>query len=163
VYWTTAGASATGLAGIYTSVSQARPDGTFGAPPASDRAVVKALFSASKVGGMFLADVNGDGIVDNGDRIYLNDDCTVGGAGTGGLYMSVFDTTRWGGGNAVTGQAAGWSPMVRIAEGVIDAQATPQSSAQLRGLAGTVLADGSVKLYASEFDNVAGNNSYILS
>src|SRR5262249_19722325 len=70
--------------------------------------------------------------------------------------------TRWGGGNAVPGQAAGWSPMVRIAEGVIDDQPTPQNSAQLRGLSGTVLANGSVQLYASEFDNVAGNNSYIL-
>src|SRR5262249_23029637 len=40
---------------------------------------------------------------------------------------------------------------------------TPQSTAQLRGLAGTVLADGSVQLYATEFDNVAGNNSYVFS
>jgi hypothetical protein len=160
LYWTTAGSTSLGLAGIYTSTVQARPTGN---SPGLDQPVVKALFAASKVGGMYLADVNGDGIVDNGDRIYLNDDGTVGGAGTGGLYMSVFDTTRWGGANAVPGQAAGWSPMVRIAEGVIDDQPTPQNSAQLRGLAGTVLADGSVQLYATEFDNVAGNNSYLFA
>src|SRR5262249_54730015 len=159
LYWTTAGSTSLGLAGIYTSTVQPLPTGN---SPGLDQPVVKALFAASKVGGMFLADVNGDGILDNGDRIYLNDDGTVGGAGTGGLYMAVFDTTRWGGANAVPGQAAGWSPMVRIAEGVIDDQPTPQNSAQLRGLAGTVLANSSVQLYASEFDNVAGNNSYVL-
>jgi hypothetical protein len=158
-YWTTAGSTALGTAGIYTSTVKADPTGN---SPGLDQPIVKALFTASKVGGMFLADMNGDGIVDNGDRIYLLDDGTVGGAGTGGLYMSVFDTTRWGGSNAVAGQAAGWSPMVRIAEGVIDAQPTPQTTAQLRGLAGTVLANGTAQLYASEFDNVAGNNSYIL-
>jgi hypothetical protein len=160
LYWTTAGATTLGLAGIYQSNTTALPTAN---ASGSDTPVVKALFAASKVGGMFLADVNGNGILDNGDRIYLLDDGTVGGASTGGLYMSVYDTTRWGGGNTISGQGAGWSPMVRIAEGVIDAQPTPQNSAQLRGLAGTVLTDGTVQLYATEFDNVAGNNSYVLS
>jgi hypothetical protein len=158
VYWTTAGSTSLGLAGIYQSNAAALPSAN---ATGSDTPVVKALFAASKVGGMFIADVNADGILDNGDRIYLLDDGTVGGAGTGGLYMSVFDSTRWGGANTVTGQAAGWSPMVRIAEGDIDDQPNPQNTAQLRGMAGTVLSDGSVQLYASEFDNVAGNNSYI--
>src|SRR5262249_42642693 len=151
VYWTTAGSAQQGLAGIYQSNTAALPSAS---ASGTDTPVVKALFGASKVGGMFLADVNGNGVLDNGDRIYLNDDGTVGGADTGGLYMAVFDTTRWGGASAVAGQAAGWSPMVRIAEGVIDAQPTPQSSAQLRGLAGSVLGNGSVQLYATEFDNV---------
>src|SRR5262249_8449647 len=140
LYWTTAGSTSAGLAGIYQSNTTALPSAN---ASGVDTPVVKALFAASKVGGMFLADVNADGILDNGDRVYLLDDGTVGGAGTGGVYMSVFDTTRWGGANAISGQAAGWGPMVRIAEGVIDAQPTPQSSAQLRGLAASVLADGS--------------------
>jgi len=82
VYWTTAGSTSLGLAGIYTSTVQPLPTAN---SPGLDQPVVKALFAASKVGGMFLADVNADGIVDNGDRIYLLDDGTVGGAGTGGL------------------------------------------------------------------------------
>jgi hypothetical protein len=158
LYWTTAGSTQTGLAGVYTE-TQALPDGTQGSPPAADVPVVKALFSASKLGGVFLADVNGDGILDNGDRIYFNDDGTVGGGSSGGIYMSVYDTTRYGGANAVAGQAPGWSPAVRIAEGVLQGGAT---FAQLRGLAGTVLPNGNVQLFASEFDNTAGNNSYIL-
>jgi hypothetical protein len=162
LYFTTAGSTAVGLAGVYTE-SAALPTAA-NANPSSDVPVVKALFSASKLGGVFLADVNGDGIVDNGDRIYFLDDGTVGGAGTGGVYMSVFDTNRYGGSNAVAGQAAGWSPAIRLGEGIISAQPTPQPTAQLRGLAGTVLyaSNNSVQLYASEFDNVAGNNSYIL-
>src|SRR5262249_6069794 len=126
LYWTTAGSTSQGLAGIYTSNVQALPTAN---ASGLDTPVVKALFSASKVGGMFLADVNGTGVLQNGDRIYLNDDGTVGGAGTGGLYLSIYDTNRWGGANAVPGQAPGWSPMVRIAEGVIDAQPNPQNTA----------------------------------
>jgi hypothetical protein len=163
LYWSTAGSTATGLAGVYTE-TVALPTAA-NANPAADVPVVKALFTASKLGGVFLADVNGDGIVDNGDRIYFNDDGTVGGAGTGGIYMSVFDTTRYGGANAVPGQAPGWSPAIRLAEGDITDQPSPQATAQLRGLAGTVLygSPTTIQLYASEFDNVAGNNSYILS
>jgi hypothetical protein len=163
LYYSTAGSTTAGLAGVYTE-SVALPS-LANANPASDVPVVKALFSASKLGGVFLADVNGDGIVDNGDRIYFNDDGTVGGAGTGGVYMSVFDNTRWGGSNAVPGQAPGWSPAIRLGEGIISAQPTPQTTAQLRGLAGTVLyaSNSNVQLYATEFDNVAGNNSYLLS
>jgi hypothetical protein len=159
VYWTTAGATSLGLAGIYTSTVAAQPTGN---SPGLDQPIVKALFGASKVGGMYLADTNGDGIVDNGDRIYLMDDGTVGGVGTGGLYMSIFDSARWGGSNAVPGQAPGWSPMVRIAEGIVDQVSSANGGvAQLRGLAGTVLADGTVQLFGTEFDNVAGNNSYV--
>jgi hypothetical protein len=161
VYWTTAGATSLGTAGIYQSNVAALP--TANQNGQLDTPVVKALFSASKVGGMFLADVNGNGILDNGDRIYLLDDGTVGGVGTGGLYESIYDTTRWG--TAVTGQAAGWSPMVRVAEGIVDQSSSAGGGnggvAQLRGLTGTVLTDGSVQLYSTEFDNVAANNSYL--
>jgi hypothetical protein len=162
LYWSTAGSTSTGLAGIYTA-NQALPDGTQGSPPAADVPVVKALFAASKLGGVYLADVNGIGIISNGDRIYFNDDGTVGGAGTGGLYMSMYDTTRYGGANAVPGQAPGWSPAIRLGEGIIAGQPNPQVTAQLRGLTGTVLSATDVSLYASQFDNFAGNNSYILN
>ena len=163
LYYSTAGSTQAGLAGIYTE-AKALP-GLADANPSTDVPVVKALFSASKLGGVYLADVNGTGVLSNGDRLYFLDDGTVGGAGTGGLYMAVFDTTRWGGASAVPGQTAGWSPAIRLGEGIISAQPTPQPTAQLRGLAGTVLysSNGTVQLYASEFDNVAGNNSYILS
>ena len=62
--------------------------------PANDIMVVPAIFGASKLGGLYLADMNGDGVLDNGDRLYFVDDGTVGGTGTGGLYVST-----WNGGN----------------------------------------------------------------
>jgi hypothetical protein len=161
LYWTTAGSNTLGTAGIYTSSVTAMPTGN---SPGLDTAIVLDPVTNSKVGGMFIADVNQDGVLDKGDRIYLIDDGTVAGAGSGGLFMATYDPTVWT--TPVTigafTQAAGWSPLVRVAEGVIDDQPIPQSTAQLRGLTGTVLAGGSVQLYASEFDNVAGNNSYIL-
>jgi hypothetical protein len=167
LYWTTAGSNTLGTAGIYTSSVTALPTNN---SPGLDQPVVLNPVTNSKVGGMFIADVNGDGVIDNGDRIYLLDDGTVAGAGSGGVFMAVFNSAIWGVGGSIGPvsvgsftQSPGWSPMVRIAEGVIDAQPTPQTTAQLRGVTGTVLAGGNVQLYASEFDNVAGNNSYILS
>src|SRR5262249_52604400 len=159
-YSSPAGSTQAGLAGIYTG-SVALPTAA-NANPGSDVPVVKAYESNSKLGGVFLADVNGDGIVDNGDRIYFTNDGTVAGGSSGGLFMAVYDTTRWGGANAVPGQSPGWSPVVRLGDGILQGGAT---FAQLRGLAGTVrydLAGSPVQLYANEFDNVAGNNSYIL-
>jgi hypothetical protein len=149
LYYSTAGSTSAGLAGIYTE-AQALPT----APnPASDVPVVSALFSASKLGGVYLADVNGTGVISNGDRLYFLDDGTVGGAGTGGIYVSTYNT-------AFPGNH--WSTAVRIGEGIIDAQPHPQPTAQLRGLAGTVISPTETDLYVTEFDNVAGNNSYVL-
>jgi Bacterial Ig-like domain (group 3) len=149
LYFSTAGSTQTGLAGIYTE-AQALPTN---ATPASDVPVVSALFSASKLGGVYLADVNGTGVLENGDRLYFLDDGTVGGAGTGGLYVSTYNTAYPGN---------HWSTAVRLGEGIISDQPNPQASAQLRGLAGTVISPTETDLYVTEFDNVGGNNSYIL-
>lgn len=149
LYFSTAGSTQTGLAGIYTE-AQALPT----IPnPSSDVPVVSALFSASKLGGIFLADVNGTGVLQDGDRLYFIDDGTVGGAGTGGLYVSTYNSAYPGN---------HWSTAVRLGDGIISDQNSPQPSAQLRGLAGTVISPTETDLYVTEFDNVAANNSYIL-
>jgi hypothetical protein len=147
LYFSTAGSSATGLAGIYTE-AQALP--TNPSPP-SDTQIVAALFTASKLGGIYLADMNGDGIVDNGDRLYFLDDGTVGGAGTGGLYVSTYNTANPGN---------HWSTAVRLGDGPVQ---TGDVSGQLRGLTGTVISPTEALLTATEFDNTASNNSYIMT
>jgi hypothetical protein len=149
LYFSTAGSTQTGLAGVYTE-AQALPTN---ANPASDTPVVSALFSASKLGGIYLADVNGTGVLQNGDRLYFIDDGTVGGAGTGGLYVSTYNTAYPGN---------HWSTAVRLGDGIIADQPNPQASAQLRGLTGTVISPTETDLYVTEFDNVGGNTSYIL-
>jgi hypothetical protein len=149
LYYSTAGSTSAGLAGIYTE-AQALPTN---ANPSTDVPVVSALFSASKLGGVYLADVNGTGVLSNGDRLYFLDDGTVGGAGTGGLYVSTYNTAYPGN---------HWSTAVRLGDGIISGQPHPQPTAQLRGLAGTVISPTESDLYVTEFDNVAGNNSYIL-
>jgi hypothetical protein len=149
LYFSTAGSSQTGLAGIYTE-AEALPTQ---ANPASDVPVVSALFSASKLGGIYLADVNGTGVLQNGDRLYFIDDGTVGGAGTGGLYVSTYNTAYPGN---------HWSTAVRLGDGIISDQPNPQPSAELRGLAGTVISPTETDLYVTQFDNVGGNNSYVL-
>src|SRR5262249_8631106 len=120
---------------------------------ASDVLVVSALFSASKLGGIYLADVNGTGVLSDGDRLYFIDDGTVGGAGTGGLYVSTYNSAYPGN---------HWSTAVRLGDGIIDGQPNPQTTAQLRGLAGTVISPTETDLYVTEFDNVGGNISYLL-
>jgi hypothetical protein len=168
LYWTGAGSTTLGTAGVYTSSVAALPTNT---PPGLDTPVVLDPVSNSKVGGMFIADVNQDGVLDKGDRLYLVDDGTVAGAGSGGIFMSTYDPTVWTSAITLNGftQQAGWSPMVRLAEGVIDAQPNPPgppSTGNLRGLAGTVLADGTIQLYASEAVDTPGTgnqNSYLLS
>jgi hypothetical protein len=149
LYFSTAGSTQTGLAGIYTE-AQALPTN---ANPASDVPVVSALFAASKLGGIYLADVNGTGVLSNGDRLYFIDDGTVGGAGTGGLYVSTYNTAYPGN---------HWGTAVRLGDGIISDQPNPQPTAQLRGLSGTVISRTETDLYVTEFDNVAGNNSYVL-
>ena len=96
MYFTTAGglggATALNTAGIFTE-AQALPTSST-ATPANDIQVVPAIFGASKLGGVYFADVNGDGVVDNGDRLYFLDDGSVGGAGTGGLYVSTWNDSN---------------------------------------------------------------------
>jgi hypothetical protein len=151
LYFSTAGSTQTGLAGIYTERQPLPTDAN--ANPASDVPVVSALFSASKLGGIYLADVNGTGVLQNGDRLYFIDDGTVGGAGTGGLYVSAYNTAYPGN---------HWGTAVRLGDGIIDGQPDPQPTAQLRGLAGTVISPAETDLFVTQFDNVANNNSYLL-
>jgi hypothetical protein len=144
LYYSTAGSTSAGLAGIYT---EAQPLPTI-PNPTSDVPVVSALFSASKLGGIFLADVNGTGVLSNGDKLYFLDDGTVGGPGTGGLYVSTYDTSYPGN---------HWSTAVRLG----DAPAQDLNVGNLRGLAGTVISPTEVDLYTTAFDNKAGNTSYV--
>jgi hypothetical protein len=117
LYYSTAGSTSAGLAGIYTE-AQALPTDAY-ANPTSDIPVVSALFAASKLGGIYLADVNGTGVLSNGDRLYFIDDGTVGGAGTGGLYVSTYNTAYRGN---------HWSTAVRLGDGIIDSQPNPQTT-----------------------------------
>jgi hypothetical protein len=151
LYFSTAGSAQTGLAGIYTEAQPLPTDAD--ATPASDVPVVSALFAASKLGGIYLDDVNGTGVLQDGDRLYFIDDGTVGGAGTGGLYVSTYNSAYPGN---------HWSTAVRLGEGIISDQPNAQPSAQLRGLAATMISPTETDLYVTQFDNVAGNDSFIL-
>ncbi len=157
----TAGATILNTAGIFTE-AQAQPTGP---TPANDIQVVPALFGASKLGGIYVADVNGDGIVDNGDRLYFVDDGTVGHAGTGGIYVSVWNDAitwnPWNTPNNVAAAAAGfvnhWSVPVRLGDAPI--QVGAGGVGQLRGITGTVLPSGVVQLYTTAYDNTATSTS----
>ena len=171
MYFSTAGGlggiAALNTAGIFTEAA-ALPTSA-NATPVNDVQVVPALFGASKLGGLFLADMNGDGIVDNGDRLYFVDDGTVGGAGTGGLYVATWNdnitANAWNTPNNAAAVAAGivnhWSVPVRLG----DAPVQPGSGnvGQLRGLTGTVISSTVVNLYTSAYDNAANDSSYIQS
>jgi hypothetical protein len=148
MYFSTAGGlggtAALNTGGIFTE-AQALPNSAT-TTPANDVQVVPSIFTASKLGGLFLADMNGDGIVDNGDRLYFLDDGTVGGPGTGGLYVSTWNDSitanPWNTPNNAAAVAAGlvnhWSVPVRLGDAPV--QAGSGGVGQLRGLAGTVIA-----------------------
>ncbi len=167
VYFSTAsgigGATILNTAGIFTD-AQALPTSP---TPANDIQVVPALFGASKLGGIFFADVNGDGILSNGDKLYFLDDGTVGGAGTGGIYVSTWNDANtsnpWNTPNNAAAVAAGyvdhWSVPVRLGDAPV--QNGSGGVGQLRGLTGTVLANGTVELYTTAYDDSAQDNSII--
>jgi hypothetical protein len=155
LYWNTAGSSSS-FSGIYTSAGGALPQS-----PAADNLVVAFPGpQLGKLGGIFLADVNADGLLDSGDRLYFVDDGTVAPFGFGGVYRSIYNGTSWG-------------PAVNIGDGLNPATGAPSTpygtagagtSSNLRGITGSVDSStpGLVHLYVTEFDNVAGNNSYLL-
>ncbi len=169
MYFSTAGglggATALNTAGIFTEAQALPTDAN--ATPANDIQIVPAIFSASKLGGLFLADMNGDGIIDNGDRLYFLDDGTVGGAGTGGLYVATWNdaitANPWNTPNNAAAVAAGltdhWSVPVRLGDAPV--QTGSGGVGQLRGLTGTVINSNEVDLYTSAFDNAAGDSSFI--
>jgi large repetitive protein len=150
MYFSTAsglgGTGALNAAGIFTEAQPLPTSGT--SVPANDIMVVPAIFGASKLGGVWLADMNGDGILDNGDRLYFLDDGTVGGIGTGGIYVATWNTANtnnpWNTPNNAAAAAAGyadfWSSPVRL--GDAPAQTGSGGVGQLRGLTGTVVSAG---------------------
>ena len=150
MYFSTAGglggSSALNGGGIFTEV-QPLPNSA-STTPVNDIMVVPSIFTASKLGGIYLADMNGDGIVDNGDRLYFLDDGTVGGAGTGGLYVATWNDANtqnaWNTPNNAAAVAAGfvdhWSIPVRLGDAPV--QAGSGGVGQLRGLTGTVISSG---------------------
>jgi hypothetical protein len=166
-YGSTAGmiSSVGNVAGIFTMAPALPTDAN--ANPAADIQVVPALFTASKLGGVFLADLNGDGITDNNDRLYLLDDGTVGGAGTGGLYVATWNdantqfawNTPTNAGAVAAGLTNHWGLPVRLGD------APPQDTnvGNMRGLAGTVIYSnpGEVDLYTTAFDDKENHVNYL--
>jgi hypothetical protein len=171
MYFSTAsglgGAAALNAAGIFTEAAALPNSTNTPTVPANDIMVVPAIFGASKLGGVFLADMNGDGIIDNGDRLYFVDDGTVGGAGTGGLYVSTWNTNNtnnpWNTPNNAAAAAAGfldyWSAPVRLGDAPV--QTGSGGVGQLRGLTGTVINSTTAVLYTTAYDNTANDSSII--
>jgi hypothetical protein len=158
-----------GAAGIFTE-APALPTDQNSPNPATDIEVAPALFSASKLGGLYLADMNGDGILDNGDRLYFLDDGTVGGAGTGGVYVSTWDASNTGyAWNSSSGPYINhWGLPVRLGDSELANDAGSANEGQLRGLTATILSPNTVgsnpleaQLYTTAFDNAAGDHSYV--
>jgi hypothetical protein len=170
--------TATGINGIsgnpggITTAAQPLPTG-----PAlgTDIQVVPSIFTRSKVGGVWLADMNGTGVLSNGDRLYFVDDGTVGGPGSGGLYVSTWydgvtvQNNPWNTDNAnpATSNVAAtaayfvdhWTAPVRLGDAPV--QTGSGGVGQLRGLTGTVISPTEAILYTSAFDNAGGDSSFI--
>jgi hypothetical protein len=145
LYWSTAGATGA-PAGIYTE-SAALPTTSTG----SDVPVVLDPFAASKVGGVWLADMDGNGILSDGDRLYWADDGTVGGAGTGGLYVSTYKNSNPGN---------HWGTPVLLGDTPLQAS---DVSGQMRNVTGTVLSSTEALIYVTAFDNTAGATTGVYS
>ena len=86
IYWT----NSTGTDGVNTQ-QDAVPTTL---QPANIQIIANPTTSP-KLGGLFLADMNSDGILDSGDRMYYADL-------TNGLYCSVYNGTTWQTGNQLT-------------------------------------------------------------
>jgi Bacterial Ig-like domain (group 3) len=167
MYFSTAGglggATSVNGGGIFTEVQPLPNSAT--TTPANDIMVVPSIFSASKLGGIFLADMNGDGIIDNGDRLYFLDDGTVGGIGTGGLYVATWNDgntqNAWNTPNNAAALAAGfvdhWSVPVRLGDAPV--QTGSGGVGQLRGLTGTVVGSG----IASASESTDGTNTVTIT
>src|SRR5262249_34724276 len=55
----------------------------------TDKEIIQDPNGTGNPNGMFVADMNGDGILDNGDQLFFVDQTT-------GLYVSTFDGSAWG-------------------------------------------------------------------
>ncbi len=88
-------------AGVYESTSGGSPVFDPTAAGTDTQIIADPSGSAQKLNGLFVADMNGDGVLDSGDKIYFVDP-------TDGLYSSTFNGTTWSaavnlGGGAGTG------------------------------------------------------------
>jgi hypothetical protein len=125
LYWTTAK-----NAGVYTQTPQLPTT----AQP-SDIELIPNGSGSEKLGSVYLADVNGDGLLDDGDRMYYT-------GLTSDLQVSTYNgTTRK------------WSTPIQLAKPIGD---------NLIGLTGQVVG-GNVVLYATSYDQNKANNSYLVT
>src|SRR5262249_47457843 len=151
------------VAGIFTGQAALPDNVNTPGIPSTDILVVPAPVSKDKLGGVWVADMNGDGIVDNGGRIYFAHDGTVACARKDGSYGTVWNdsitSNAWntngpgGGGNNAAAVAAGfvdhWSAPIRIG----DAPVQDSGGGNIRGLTGTVLSPTEALLYSTAFDD----------
>jgi hypothetical protein len=143
LYWTSASGAPSGPAGVYTETT----------PLPTSKSPTDTLIAAStgdssgKLGGIYLADTNGDGLVDEGDRLYFVDDGTVNGGTTGGLYVSVYHNGAWGSAKNITPYTATGFNF--------------SGPDQMRGLTGVVISTTEVKLYVTTMDGINGDTSSI--
>ena len=71
--------SSPGIAGVYTDVAALPASGSV--TPSADIMVVPNYVTNAKLNGMYIADMNGTGVISNGDRLYYINGDTATGAG----------------------------------------------------------------------------------
>jgi hypothetical protein len=172
MYFVTAsGISSVGnQSGIFTDAAALPQPGS--ATPSADIMVVPGFVTNAKLNGMFVADVNGTGVISNGDRLYFENGDTASGAGVTGLYVSTWDTNNnypWNTPNNAGAAAAGitdyWGVPVRLGDAPV--QTGSSNVGQLSGITGTVLSlnsgniPGTVELYTSAVDTAANDSNII--
>lgn len=161
---------ANSISGIYTDAAALPASNS--TTPSADIMVVPNFVTNAKLNGMYIADMNGTGVISNGDRLYYVNGDTAGGAGVGGVYVATWNTSNdypWDTPNNAGATAAGildyWGIPVRL--GDAPTQTGSSGVGQIVGITGTVLSlnsgntPGTVELYTSAFDNAAGDSSII--
>ncbi len=122
------------IPGIFVSYNSADTSPVF-LPTSSgtDQQIIQDPNTTGNPNGMYVADMNGDGILDNGDQLFFVD-------ATAGLFSSTYNGTTWG------------TPVLAFNPGV--------TGQNLLDLAGQVnVATGDVKLYYTSSDGTG--NSYV--
>ena len=172
-YFVTAGglsSVANSIAGVYTDPAALPASGS--AAPTSDIMVVPYFKTNAKLNGAYIADMNGTGVISNGDRLYFVDGDTATGAGGAGLYVATWNTSNnyaWDTPNNAGAAAGGvldyWGIPVRLGDAPV--QTGSSSIGTMIGVTGTVLSlnngntPGTVELYTNAFD-IAANDSSII-
>ncbi len=162
--------SSPGLAGVYTDSAALPASGS--TAPSADIMVVPNFVTNAKLNGMYIADMNGTGVISNGDRLYYINGDTATGAGGAGLYVATWNTSNdyaWDTPNNAGAAAAGildyWGVPVRLGDAPIQTGST--STGTMISVTGTVLSlnngntPGTVELYTNAFDVTANDSSII--